>query len=85
MHDVRAQWRNEAAFAVVQPPAFGRRKKSWRDIDLIVDLGDEPLSLRWLRGAATLSALCALVALLAPVPFEPLHPMADRIGSAEAE
>ncbi|HEY0628332.1 MAG TPA: M23 family metallopeptidase [Sphingomicrobium sp.] len=84
---MRAEWRNETAFAVAQPPAqrFGRRKKSWRDLDLVVDLGEEPISLRWLRGAATLSALCALVAFLAPAPFEPLIPMADRIGSSEAE
>src|SRR5687768_6744046 len=54
--DMRAQWRNEAAFAVVgaPAPAFGRRKKSWRDFDLIVDLSEEPLSLRWWQGAATL-------------------------------
>jgi len=85
---MRAQWRSEAAFAVVQPPApsFGRRKKRLRDIDLIVDLSDEPLSWRWFRGAATLSALCALVALFAPAPFErlPAAP-ADRVGSAESE
>lgn len=87
MLDMRAEWRNETAFAVAQPPAqrFGRRKKSWRDLDLVVDLGEEPISLRWLRGAATLSALCALVAFLAPAPFEPLMSMADRLGSSEAE
>ncbi len=86
MLDVRAQWRNEAAFAVVQPPAFGRRKKSWRDIDLIVDLADEPLSRRWWRGAATLSVLCATVALLAPTPFEalPAAPV-ELLGASEAE
>lgn len=72
----------------MQPPApaFGRRKKRWRDIDLIVDLTEEPLSLRWWRGAATLSLLCAILALIAPTPFEPLSAMQlDRIGSAEAE
>ena len=86
--DMRAQWRNDAAFAVVQPPtpSFGRRKKSWRDVDLIVDLAEEPLSRRWWRGVATLSALCALVAVLAPTPFEALPAApADRVGSAEAE
>lgn len=85
---MRELWRKEAAFAVDPPfiPRFGRRRKSWRDIDLIVDLGEEPLSLRWLRGAATLSGLCALVALMAPMPFEPLLASnAERIGTAEAE
>ena len=85
---MRAQWRNEAAFAVVQPPApaFGRRRKTWRDIDLIVDLGEEPLSKRWWRGAATLCALCATVAVLAPSPFEPLPAsQAELVGTAEAE
>ena len=85
--DMRAQWRNEAGFAA--PSAvrgFGRRRKSWRDIDLIVDLAEEPLSLRWCRGAATLSALCALVALIAPAPFEALPAMpSERIGAFEAE
>ena len=86
--DMRAEWRNEAAFAVVQPPApaFGRRRKRWHEIDLVVDLGEEPLSKRWWRGAATLSALCATVAVLAPTPFEPLPAShAELIGAAEAE
>jgi murein DD-endopeptidase MepM/ murein hydrolase activator NlpD len=67
-------------------PSLGRRKKSWRDVDLIVDLAEEPLSRRWWRGAATLSALCALVAVLAPAPFEalPAAPL-DRVEFAEAE
>ncbi len=85
---MRAQWRTEAAFAVVQPPApaFGRRRKRWRDIDLVVDLGEEPLSKRWWRGVATLSALCATVAVIAPAPFEPLPSVSpDLVGSAEAE
>ncbi|HET9399305.1 MAG TPA: M23 family metallopeptidase [Sphingomicrobium sp.] len=85
---MRAQWRNEAAFAVVPSPApgFGRRKRRLKDIDLAVDLANEPLSGRWFRGAATLSALFALLALIAPMPFAPL-PAADtdRIGAAEAE
>lgn len=84
---MRAQWRNEAAFAVVgaPAPAFGRRRKSWRDLDLTVDLAEEPLSPRWWRGAATLSLLCAGVAFIAPTPFEPLPASpAARIGSAEA-
>ena len=86
--DTRAQWRNEAAtaYAATRPPAFGRRRKGWRDIDLVVDLGEEPLSMRWWRGVATLSALCATVAVLAPAPFEPLRStQPDRIGFAEAE
>lgn len=85
---MRAQWRNQAAFAVVEPPApsFGRRKKRLRDIDLIVDLAEEPLSLRWCGGVATLSALFALVALIAPTPFEPLPAApSEQVGSAEAE
>ena len=85
---MRAQWRNEAAFAVVSAPArvFGRRRKSWRDINLIVDLADEAMSLRWWRGVATLSLLCAALALIAPNPFEPLPAgLGRRIGAAEAE
>src|SRR5688500_14397559 len=84
---MREQWRKDAAFAVAPPfaPGFGRRKRDWRDIDLVVDLGEESLSWRWLRGVATLSALCALVALLAPTPFEPLAPMSESIGASEAE
>lgn len=85
---MRAEWRNEAAFVAAQPlaPSFGRRKKSWRDIDLVVDLAEEPLSRRWWRGAATLSLLCATIAFIAPAPFEAL-PAAptERVGSAEAE
>ena len=73
----------------VAPPlgaSFGRRKKRLRDIDLIVDLAEEPLSLRWWGGVATLSALSALIAVMAPTPFEPLPATpTDRIGSAEAE
>lgn len=72
--DMRAQWRNEAAFiaAPAATPTFGRRRKRLRDLDLIVDLAEEPLSWRWWRGAATLSCLCALIAFIAPTPFEPL-------------
>src|SRR4029453_5358443 len=82
--DMRAQWRNEGAMAAGS--AFGPRRKTWRDIDLVVDLADEPLTLRWWRGAATLSALCALVAFLAPAPFEALPAMpANRIEAPEAE
>lgn len=82
------QWRTEAAFAVAPPfaPAFGRRKKRWRDIKLVVDLAEEPLSRRWWRGAATLSMLIAGLAAIAPNPFEPLPAMRlDRVGSAEAD
>jgi murein DD-endopeptidase MepM/ murein hydrolase activator NlpD len=85
---MREQWRTEAAMAVPPQlaPRFGRRKKRLRDIDLIVDLAEEPLSPRWWGGVGTLSALFALVAIIAPAPFEPLPAMPiDRIGSAEAE
>jgi len=85
---MRAQWRNEAVFAVAEPvaPSFGRRRKRWRDVDLVVDLAEEPLSRRWWRGLATLSLLCASVAFIAPNPFEPLPAIsADRISVAEAE
>lgn len=84
---MRAQWRNETGFTArpAAAPGFGRRTKRWRDIDLVIDLAEEPLSPRWLRGAATLSALCALVAFIAPTPFEPLPTAAmDKVGSAEA-
>jgi murein DD-endopeptidase MepM/ murein hydrolase activator NlpD len=82
--DMRAQWRNAdgTAFAGTAAPAFGRRRKRWRDIDLIVDLGEEPLSKRWWQGVATLSALCALVAVLAPTPFEPLPAVSPDLVSA---
>jgi murein DD-endopeptidase MepM/ murein hydrolase activator NlpD len=86
--DMRAEWRNEAAFAVAPSPApsFGRRKRRLRDLDPFVDLANEPLSGRWCRGAATLSALCALLALVAPMPFAPLAAAnAEQISSAEAE
>jgi murein DD-endopeptidase MepM/ murein hydrolase activator NlpD len=85
---MREQWRIEAAFAVVEPVAltFGRRKKRWRDFELAVDLGDEPLSRRWWRGVATLSLLCAVLAFIAPNPFEPLPTIpADRVSAMEAE
>jgi murein DD-endopeptidase MepM/ murein hydrolase activator NlpD len=84
---MRAEWRNAGgvALAGTRAPAFGRRRKRLRDLDLIVDLSDEPLSRRWWRGVATLSLLCASVAFIAPTPFEPL-PAApvDRVGAAEA-
>ena len=85
---MRAEWRNVdgAAFAAPRPVAFGRRRKRLRDIDLVVDLAEEPLSRRWWGGAATLTFLCATVAVLAPAPFEPLPAASpDRVGSAEAE
>lgn len=85
--DMRAEWGNEGGFAIARPlaPAFGRRRKSWRDIDLVVDLGEDGLSWRWWRGVATLSALCATVAFIAPAPFEPLPAApADLVGPAEA-
>ena len=85
---MRAQWRNAGAFAVAPSPArsFGRKRRGWRDIDLIVDLAEEPLSKRWWQGVATLSALCAAVAVLAPAPFEPLPAVSpDLVGPVEAE
>lgn len=84
---MREQWRTEAAFAVAPPlgAGFGRRKKRLRDINLIVDLAEEPMSLRWCGGVATLSALFALIAVIAPTPFEPLPAtQGGRIGSEEA-
>lgn len=85
---MREQWRNEAVFAVAMPagPGFGRRRKRWRDIDLVVDLAEEPLSRRWWRGVATLSLLCATLAFILPNPFAPLPALAnDRVGPAEEE
>jgi len=73
--------------AVAPPlaPSFGRRKKRLRDINLIVDLAEEPMSLRWCAGVATLSALFALIAIIAPMPVEPLPTTAsERIGAEEA-
>ena len=73
----------------VAPPlgaSFGRRKKRLHDIKLIVDLAEESMSLRWWGGVATLSVLFALIAVIAPTPFEPLPATpAERVGSAEAE
>ena len=85
---MRAEWRNADGTALAAPyaPAFGRRRKRLRDMDLVVDLGEEVLSKRWGRGVATLSALCATVAVLAPAPFEPLPGShSDLVGPAEAE
>ncbi|HVJ70019.1 MAG TPA: hypothetical protein VM531_00680, partial [Sphingomicrobium sp.] len=87
MLHMRDQWRTEAALAVAPPlaPRFGCRKKRLRDISLVVDLAEEPMSLRWWGGAGTLSALFALVAVIAPAPFEPLPATPiDRVGSQEA-
>lgn len=87
---MRAEWRNGGGAAALAPApplasSFGRRRKRWREIDLIVDLGEEVLSRRWWRGAATLSLLCATVAFIAPAPFEavPTAP-ADQVGAVEA-
>ena len=85
---MRAQWRNQAAFAVVPSPAsrFGRRKRRLRDLDLVVDLANEPLSGRWWRGVGTLSAMFALLAMIAPMPFASLPAAnADQVGPEEAE
>jgi murein DD-endopeptidase MepM/ murein hydrolase activator NlpD len=81
--EMRGRWRNggELALARTVAPAFGRRRPRWRDIELVVDLGEDVLSRRWWRGVATLSMLCASVAFLAPTPFEPLRPMGELLGS----
>ena len=84
---MRGEWRKAGAVALAPSlvPAFGRRKKRWRDINLIVDLAIEPLSGRWWRGAATLSLLCAGLALVAPNPIEPLPAsQAGQVNWAEA-
>ena len=83
MLEVRGDWRTGRAPAFAAP-AFGRRRKRLRDIDLIVDLSEDVLSKRWWRGVATLAALCTTVGLIAPAPFEPL-PAAnpDLVGVAE--
>lgn len=85
---MREHWRTEAAFAAPPSlaPSFGRRKKSWRDIDLVVDLAEDALTWRWWRGAATLSLLAAFLAVIAPSPFAPLPAIsADQVVSAVAE
>lgn len=57
-------------------PRFGSRRKTWRDLDLNVDLAEDFFSLRWCRGFATLTLLTVATAMLAPA-VEPLpggHP-----------
>ena len=84
---MRAHWRTDGGLAAVQSatPGFGRRKRRLRDIDLIVDLSEEPLSVRWWQGVGTLSGLFALLAVIAPTPFEPLPGSpAVRIPAADA-
>ena len=69
------------AFARAAPaatPSFGARRKSWRDVELAIDLAEDFGSRRWWRGFATLTALTVATALMAP-PFVPLpggHPAA---------
>jgi murein DD-endopeptidase MepM/ murein hydrolase activator NlpD len=71
--------------AASSAPAFGRRRKRLRDLDLVVDLGEDVLSRRWWGGVATLSLLCATVAFIAPTPFEALPAApAEKVGAAEA-
>jgi murein DD-endopeptidase MepM/ murein hydrolase activator NlpD len=71
--------------ASAQEPAFGRRRRRLRDLDLLVDLGEDVLSRRWWGGVATLSLLCATVAFIAPAPFEALPAApAEQVGAAEA-
>ena len=84
---MRGQWRKggELALARTAAPAFGRRRPRWRDMELVVDLGEDVFSAGWWRGIATLSMLCATVVFLAPTPFEPLHAMGEPIGATEAE
>jgi hypothetical protein len=84
---MRGEWRTGSAAALVQPlaPGFGRRRKRWHDIDLVVDLAEEPLSRRWWRGVATLSLLCGAVAFIAPNSFDPLPAVpVDRVSAADA-
>jgi hypothetical protein len=84
---MRAEWRNAGgvALAGARAPAFGRRRRRLRDLDLIVDLSEDGLSWRWWRGVATLSLLCATLAFIAPIPFEPIPAApADQVGPAEA-
>jgi murein DD-endopeptidase MepM/ murein hydrolase activator NlpD len=84
---MRSEWRNGggSSLAGTASPTFGRRKRRLRDVDLVVDLGHDVLSGRWWRGVATLSFLCATVAVLAPAPFEPLPAgRPDELGPAEA-
>jgi murein DD-endopeptidase MepM/ murein hydrolase activator NlpD len=77
--DMRRQWREEAAALALAAPARPR-------FNLIVDLADEPLGWRWLRGAATLTLLVGLLALIAPNPLEPILAQSpDKVGAAEAE
>ena len=84
MLEVRGGWRTAGATAVAGP-AFGRRRRRRRGIDLVVDLSQDVLSPRWWRGAATLTVLCAAVGLIAPTPFEPfLANPSERVGAAEA-
>ncbi len=88
MLDMRAQWRNAEATAHAVPYAsgFGRRRKRLRDVDLVVDLGENALTKRWWRGVATLTFLCATVTVLAPAPFEALPAgRPDLVGAAEAD
>jgi len=73
------------ALASSRAPAFGRRRKRLRDLELVVNLGEDVLSRRWWGGVATLSLLCATVAFIAPTPFEALPAApADKVGAAEA-
>ena len=86
--DMRSQWQIESGGTAARSmsPGFGRRKKRLRDIDLIVDLTEEPMSARWWQGVATLSFLFATVAFLAPRPFEPLFASHDdRVTAPQAE
>ena len=48
---------------------FGRRPKT-EPFSLVVDLANEEIGARWIRGAATLASLCGSALLLAP-GFEP--------------
>jgi murein DD-endopeptidase MepM/ murein hydrolase activator NlpD len=78
MLHARNDWADEAAGAEVlafprspveAPRAFGRRNSGKR-ITLVVDLRAEEIGPRWLRGAATLAALCCTALFLVP-GFDP--------------
>ena len=92
MFHARDDWTGvpAAALAPRAAAAFGRRREPF---SLVVDLGADLFSRRWWRGAASLLALCAAAAMLAPgveplqaAPPEPLDPreltQAEALGIA---
>ena len=75
MFHARDAWGSAIALQPRNGSAFGRRQEPFA---LAVDLGQNPLSAEWWRGAATLMLLCATALSLAP-GVEPLS--GGRIGS----